>query len=95
MALVERLKAARETYQNKTYICKLMSVTFDSKLKKDDVEALIAIINSNPGDEEHVPNIRLAQALREEGFDVSPSAVDRHRRGVCACYRVSIKQGEL
>lgn len=91
MALVERLKAARETYQNNTYVCKLMSVTFDKKLKKADVDALIEIINSNPGDEEHVPNIRLAQALREEGFDVSPSAVDRHRRGTCACYRLKIR----
>lgn len=91
MALAERLKAARETYQNKTYVCKLMSVTLSSKLSGDDVNALISIINSNPGDEDHVPNIRLAQALREEGFDVSPSAVDRHRRGTCACYRLPIK----
>jgi len=35
-----------------------------------------------------VPNIRLAYALREEGYDVSPSAVDRHRRRICACYRL-------
>lgn len=91
MALAERLKAAREVYQNKTYICKLMSVTASNKLDQSDVDALISIINSNPGDDDHVPNIRLAQALREEGFDVSPSAVDRHRRGTCACYRVAVK----
>lgn len=88
MALAERLKAAREIYQNNTYVCKLMSVTFDGKLTKTDVDALIGIINSRPGDEAHVPNIRLAQALREEGYDVSPSAVDRHRRRTCACYRL-------
>ena len=88
MALAERLKAARTTYQNNTYVCKLMSVTQSPDLSRDDIDALISIINSHPGDEEHVPNIRLAHVLREEGYDVSPSAVDRHRRGICACNRL-------
>jgi hypothetical protein len=87
MALAQRLKAATEAYQN-TFICKLMQVTYDPKLSEDDVNAVIRIINSRPGDEEHVPNIRLAYALREEGYDVSPSAVDRHRRGLCSCNRL-------
>jgi hypothetical protein len=87
MALAERLSKANREYQN-TFICKLMQVTLDPKLSPSDVEAVIKIINSNPHDEEHVPNIRLAHALREEGYDVSPSAVDRHRRGICACNRL-------
>lgn len=87
MALAERLMQANSVYQ-KTFICKLMQVTLDPKLSKDDVDALIGIINSNPGDENHVPNSRLSQALREEGFDVSASAVDRHRRRTCSCTRL-------
>ena len=87
MALAERLRAASTSYQ-KTFVCKLMQVTLDQNITEQDVEAVIAIINSQPGDEAHVPNIRLAFALREEGYDVSPSAVDRHRRGICACYRL-------
>jgi hypothetical protein len=87
MALAERLKTANEHYQ-KTFVCKLMQVTLDPKLSESDVEAVLTIINSRPGDEAHVPNIRLAFALREEGYDVSPSAVDRHRRRICACYRL-------
>lgn len=87
MALAERLRAANERYQ-KTFVCKLMQVTLDPELSESDVEAVLTIINSRPGDEAHVPNIRLAFALREEGYDVSPSAVDRHRRGICACYRL-------
>lgn len=87
MALAERLRAAKETYDN-TFVCKLMRVTLDPKLSRDDVNALIKIINSRPLDEEHVPNIRLSQALRDEGYDISASAVDRHRRGVCSCNRL-------
>ena len=86
MALSERLRVANDSYK-KTFVCKLMQVTLDSKLTEQDVAAVGAIINSAPGDEAHVPNIRLAFALREEGYDVSPSAVDRHRRGICSCYR--------
>lgn len=87
MALAERLRVAKEKYHN-TFICKLMQVTLDPKLTENDVDALIKIINSRPLDEEHVPNIRLSQVLRDEGYDVSASAVDRHRRGTCSCNRL-------
>jgi hypothetical protein len=87
MALADRLKTAQYKYKD-NFVCKLMAITKDARLSKEDVSALLSIINSRPGDEDHVPNIRLAYALREEGFDVSPSAVDRHRNGICACTRV-------
>lgn len=87
MALATRLSEANKKYQN-TFICKLMQVTQDPKLSQSDVDALIKIINSRPLDEAHVPNIRLSQALREEGYDISASAVDRHRRGSCSCTRL-------
>lgn len=87
MSLADRLNEVRESYNNETQVCKLMSVTFNSGLSAVDVDALLKAINARAGDEHHMPNSRLAQALREEGFDVSPSAVDRHRRGSCACGR--------
>lgn len=87
MALADRLRLANEKYQ-KTFVCRLMKVTLDPRLSPEDVDAIIAVINSHPGDEGHVPNIRLAHALRDEGYDVSPSAVDRHRTGICACARL-------
>lgn len=87
MALAERLRAANQKYHS-TFVCKLMQVTLDPKLSKEDVDAIITVVNSRPGDEDHVPNIRLAHALREEGYDVSPSAVDRHRRSMCSCTRL-------
>jgi hypothetical protein len=87
MSLAERLTAAREAYAAETQVCKLMSVTFSSALSEVDVDALLKVINARPDDEHHMPNTRLAFALREEGFDVSVSAVDRHRRGACSCGR--------
>ena len=87
MSLAERLNEVRESYNNETQVCKLMSVTFHSGLSAVDVDALLKAINARVGDEHHMPNSRLAQALREEGFDVSPSAMDRHRKGSCACNR--------
>lgn len=87
MSLAERLSEVRESYNNETQVCKLMSVTSHSGLSAVDVDALLKAINASAGDEHHMPNSRLAQALREEGFDVSPSAVDRHRRGTCSCGR--------
>jgi hypothetical protein len=87
MSLAERIREANAEYQN-TFICKLMQVTLDPKLSKDDVDALIKTINSGPFDENHVTGHRLALALRLEGFDVSASAVDRHRRGTCSCNRL-------
>jgi hypothetical protein len=86
MALSERIAVAKKAYKE-TFRCKLMSITIDPKLSKKDIDALISVINSNPLSEDHVPNVRLAYALREEGYDVSASAVDRHRRGDCSCYR--------
>lgn len=87
MALADRLKTAQYKYKD-NFLCKLMAITKDGKLNEKDVAALLKIINSRPGDEDHVPNIRLAYALREEGYDISPSTVDRHRNGICACSRV-------
>lgn len=90
MALSERLRQTRDQYKADSTVCKLMSVTLSPKLSEEDVDTLLKIINAQPGDELHVPNVRLAQALREEGFDVSPSAVDRHKNNTCACRREAV-----
>lgn len=91
MALVTKLQEANKEYQN-TFLCKLMQVTLDERLSEADVDAILLVINSNPLSVNHVPNNKLAVILREEGFDISTSAIDRHRRGDCSCTR--IKQGD-
>jgi len=90
MTLADRISAAQDQNKNK-YICKLIMITKDPKLSKKDIDALTEVINSTEHSDGHIPNARLAHALREEGYDVSASAVDRHRGGRCACYR---KAGE-
>ena len=87
MSLADRLNEARDSYTTKAQVCKLMSVTLSAAMSEVDVDALVKILNSNPGDAAHMPNARIAHALRAEGFDVSNSAVDRHRRKDCSCYR--------
>ena len=90
MALTDRLAEANAQYKVSTGVCKLMAVTLSPKLSEEEVDYLLKVINSQPGDEHHVPNMRLAIALREEGFDVSPSAVNRHKRMECSCARKGI-----
>jgi hypothetical protein len=92
MSLAGRIGQANSEYHTK-FICKLMRVTLDPKLSQGDIDALITTINSPPLSENHIASNRLALALRAEGYDVSISAVERHRRGSCPCSR--IKEGQL
>lgn len=87
MALAQRLRTAQDEYVNSTTLCKLASVVLSPRLTEEDVEYLTKVINTRPGDAEYVPNSRISQALRDEGFDVSNSAVDRHKAKRCSCYR--------
>lgn len=89
MALAQRLKTAQQEYVNTTTLCKLASVLLSPKLTEEDAKYLVEVINATRGDAAHVPNTRIAQALREEGFDISVSAVDRHKTNRCSCYRKS------
>lgn len=87
MELAAKLKEANRQYKS-NFLCKLMQVTLDEKLSKADVDAITTVINSNPLHDNHVPNNKLAAVLREEGYDISSSSVDRHRRGECSCTRM-------
>lgn len=86
MALAERLKSAQESY-NESRACKLISETQSASFSDEDIAYLAKVINASPGHPDHIPNSHLSVALRQEGLDVSPSAVDRHRRGTCSCGR--------
>jgi hypothetical protein len=69
-------------------LCKLMAVIDDSNLSNEDkkrIEIILSVPESSPT---KVPNTTLGRILREEGYDISNSAVDRHRRGDCSCKRL-------
>lgn len=86
MALSNKLTEAKLKANKK--LCKLATVLASPELSSEDkksIEAILATPESNPA---RVPNTTLGRILREEGYDVSNSAVDRHRRGDCSCNRL-------
>lgn len=89
MSLSEKLNLAIE--KSSTGLCKVGALLFDKKLSEKDREILKSVLNADLNDPARVPNAVLAKILREEGHDVSNSAVDRHRRAECACKRIETK----
>ena len=86
MTLSNKLEEAMSEAKNK--LCKLMAVIDDSNLSNEDkkrIEIILSVPESSPT---KVPNTTLGRILREEGYDISNSAVDRHRRGDCSCKRL-------
>lgn len=85
MTISSKLDNALSEASNK--VCKLMTIINNSSLSDDDkkkIEIILSVPDSNPT---KVPNSTLAKILREEGYDVSNSLVDRHRRNDCPCSR--------
>lgn len=72
--------------------CKIGHLIHDSKLPKQDRENLDAVLNVSESDPARIPNSTLGAILREEGYDISNSAVDRHRNKSCSCYRKASKK---
>jgi hypothetical protein len=87
MGIAQKIDAAKVKQRLKT-VCKLMQVTIDPKLSKEDVDSIIKVINATPESINYIPNTKLSAVLRQEGYDVSPSAVDRHKNKTCSCYRI-------
>jgi hypothetical protein len=88
MPLTDKLLSASDSYTDSISTCKLIAITRDPAMSKKDKDALLEAIRLTKEDLSFIPNSRLAALLREEGYDVSPSAVDRHRRGACSCRRL-------
>lgn len=88
MALADKLSQAHEDYQQARTTCKLVALTLDPKVPKKDRDALSEVIDLTENDEGFIPNSTLASLLKEEGYDISASAVDRHRGNKCSCRRL-------
>lgn len=85
MALSDRLNYAINNPQQRR--CKLMLVLYSDLISKEDRETFIGLLNVPEGTPGRITNVVLANVLREEGFDISDSAVNRHRRKSCNCSR--------
>jgi hypothetical protein len=82
-------KISNASVQHKTkMLCKLMQIINNPNLTKTDAEALTKTINADTQDLNYLPNTKLALLLTQEGYDISPSAVDRHKNGTCSCRRL-------
>jgi hypothetical protein len=88
MPLMQKLASASEAYKQEISTCKLVALTKDPRVPKKDQEAIKSVIDLKPNDDGFIPNSHLAALLRAEGYDVSASAVDRHRGNKCSCRRL-------
>ncbi len=88
MPLADKLSSASQTYRQDKTTCKLAALTLDLNIPKKDREALAQVIDLTENDEGYIPNSTLAVLLKEEGYDISASSVDRHRGNKCSCRRL-------
>ena len=88
MSLNDKLKVAADEAAVK--LCKLATLLNGPELTNDEKKNLIALLDADERDPARVPSSTIGQILREEGFDLSNSAVDRHRRTPksCSCKRI-------
>lgn len=88
MPLADKLSSASMEHRRSLTTCKLIALTFNSSIPKKDRDALAEVINLTEHEPGYIPNSKLATLLKEEGYDISASAVDRHRGGTCSCRRL-------
>lgn len=88
MSLSEKLKVASST--PKARLCKLGVILTGPRLSEEDKAEIKSVLDKPYDDPSRVSNNQLAYLLREEGFDISSSAVDRHKRKSCGCFNKAI-----
>jgi hypothetical protein len=86
MSLADKLAEASNS-PKRTSLCKIGSIIHGTQLSEDDRKALKEMLDTPEGTPNRLNNATIARVLREEGFDTSNSAVDRHRRAECGCNR--------
>lgn len=92
MTLAEKLKSAREDWQAITSNCKVYKELNQSGIPENEKNLVIEALNfKDRNHPDFIPNRSLGKLLRSENIDVSDSAIDRHRSGVCSCVRRHIR----
>lgn len=87
MSFGDKLKAAAD--ESAAKLCKIGALLSSDKLNTADKKNLVLVLDTPPDNPTRIPNTVLGRILREEGHDISNSAVDRHRRLDCACGRIA------
>jgi hypothetical protein len=87
MALAESIDRVSKLHRNRTRQCAAIRITTSSKLTESDVTAYLETLqNIDTLHPEYLPATRLVGALKAEGFQMSNSSIERHRRQECACF---------
>jgi hypothetical protein len=86
MSLSDKLSAAAT--DTTVRLCKVGNLlTSSSTLPEKDKLNLKTVLEVEENNPDRINNSTIGRILREEGYDISNSAVDRHRRGDCPCRR--------
>jgi hypothetical protein len=87
MSLSDKLSAA--TTDTTVRLCKIGNLLTSSTLSEQDRLNLKTVLEVEENNPDRINNSTIGRILREEGYDISNSAVDRHRRGDCPCRRTA------
>lgn len=80
MSLVARLSTQRQANP-----CKLGSLMRDH-LSSEDVEFLESVLHKPTGDATRISTQTILNAIRDEGYALGISTVERHRLKQCNCF---------
>lgn len=90
MSLSERLQKVASS--NRPGLpCRLGSLLQSEDLDSKEKDYLEKILEVKLGDPLRVPTTAIAEALKQEGYDIGIAAVQRHRRKECRCFGSSPK----
>jgi hypothetical protein len=85
MSLSDKLTQAVD--EASVLVCKVGALLINTKLSAKEKEQLASILAMPDDHPARVSNAALSQILREEGYDISKSSIDRHRGARCTCHR--------
>jgi hypothetical protein len=85
MSLSERFAEASSAEQ--TTLCKIGAILANESIPSEERKVLSTILDVPEGTPGRLTNAAIGRVLRAEKFDLSNSAVDRHRRNDCPCTR--------
>ena len=86
MSLSDRLQSASK--ESNIKLCKIGLLLGGEVLSEKDKKILVDTFDVPEGVPGRVSNVSLSKILREEGYDISLSTVDRHRRKDCGCFNL-------
>lgn len=87
MSLSDRLSSAAEN--SAIRLCKIGMLMAGSSLSEKDKKHLKEVFDTPEGAPNRISNVALCKIFREEGYDISLSTVDRHRKQSCGCYNMA------